>query len=631
MMDDPINQTGQRWPSRWRRARPATVTALLGRRWLLIDVETSGLRPYADRVLSVAALSVNEHGEIDGEYATLLNPGCHPGAVHIHGLTPDRLAGQPVFQDVLPALREISRDRVLVAHNASFDHDFLEHEAARLGASFGVRERMCTLTLSRRLGLPVADHRLPTLAAHWDIRQVRHHDAVDDVRVLAGVFRASANLASDLGLPLPIVDCTRHPRPQPFPPSVMKTVCSYRYPGAWRAGTPLIQGMKVVVTGPTATARERLVQRCVDAGLDVTSAVSSVTSLVICNDQALGTGKLTAARRHGTAIVDEHRFSGLLDQIRPGIRKDAPAVRRVATGTTSRTTSVRPTGPLSGRRVLALGGPHDLAAQVRARIAELGGTASVNLTAGVTDVVLLAGSATDTRYGKAWTRELTVLSWPALTPTDWPEHRPTVPVFPSGAPGAAAVPIARPPAAAPERMVVIRGQVIDLPADPVWSLNVSWQAVADRPTCTVDLVAFIVDEHEKVTTDADFVFYNQTVSEDGAVQLAENGSSEQRIRVDLAALPAWCHRVEVAAAITGDGTFGDVGALIVEADAGDDVSGGARPVATATLDAATTERTMLVATVYRRGDTWRLRAVGQGYDTGLRELATSFGVAVDEA
>lgn len=102
---------------------------MLGRRWLLIDVETSGLRPYADRVLSVAALSVDERGDIEGEYATLLNPGCHPGPVHVHGLTPDRLVGQPVFQDVLPALQEISRGRVLVAHNASFDHDFLEHEA----------------------------------------------------------------------------------------------------------------------------------------------------------------------------------------------------------------------------------------------------------------------------------------------------------------------------------------------------------------------------------------------------------------------------------------------------------------------------------------------------------------------
>lgn len=389
-----------RWFIPRLKAEPAASPPLPERRWLLIDVETSGLRPYADRVLSVAALSVDGRGHVEGEYATLLNPGCHPGPVHIHGLTPDRLVGQPVFQDVLPVLQEISRGRVLVAHNASFDHDFLEHEAARLGTSFGVRERLCTLTLSRRLGLPVADHRLPTLAAHWDIRQVRHHDAVDDVRVLAGVFRRSVGLAGELGLPLPIVDCTRRPRSEPFPASVMKTVCPYRYPGPWRVGTPLVQGMKVAVTGPTNLARERLVQRCVDAGLDVTGALSSVTNVLICNDFGIGSGKLAGARSHGTAILDERHFLGLLDHIRPGSRKDQPAPRRIASVSSSTATPVKRIGPLTGRRVLTLGGPHDVAARVHARVAELGGVAAVNLTAGVTDVVLLADGATDTRYGR---------------------------------------------------------------------------------------------------------------------------------------------------------------------------------------------------------------------------------------
>ena len=171
---------------------------------------------------------------------------------------------------------------------------------------------------------------------------------------------------------------------------------------------------------------------------------------------------------------------------------------------------------------------------------------------------------------------------------------------------------------------------MDLPDDSVWTLNVSWQAISGGTDREVDVVAFLLDRDEKVTTDADFVFYNQPFSEDGAVRLAENGSSEQSVRLELDALPTWCTRVEVAAVITGSGTFSDVGAIVVDADAGDDQVGAARSIATTTLDAATTERTMLLASVYRRGGLWRLRAVGQGYDTGLAELARSFGVAVDE-
>jgi DNA polymerase-3 subunit epsilon len=50
----------------------------------------------------------------------------------------------------------------------------------------------------------------------------------------------------------------------------------------------------------------------------------------------------------------------------------------------------------------------------------------------------------------------------------------------------------------------------------------------------------------------------------------------------------------------------------------------------ATLDATTTERTLLLAEVYQRGPSWRLRAVGQGYDFGLDELARNFGVDIED-
>ena len=52
--------------------------------------------------------------------------------------------------------------------------------------------------------------------------------------------------------------------------------------------------------------------------------------------------------------------------------------------------------------------------------------------------------------------------------------------------------------------------------------------------------------------------------------------------------------------------------------------------ATAVLDAATTERSMIIAEIYRRNDLWRFRAVGQGYDDGLAEFAIRHGVEVEE-
>jgi DNA polymerase-3 subunit epsilon len=39
---------------------------------------------------------------------------------------------------------------------------------------------------------------------------------------------------------------------------------------------------------------------------------------------------------------------------------------------------------------------------------------------------------------------------------------------------------------------------------------------------------------------------------------------------------------------------------------------------------------MLLAEIYRRSGSWRLRAIGQGYDDGLVELAARYGVEIEK-
>lgn len=68
----------------------------------------------------------------------------------------------------------------------------------------------------------------------------------------------------------------------------------------------------------------------------------------------------------------------------------------------------------------------------------------------------------------------------------------------------------------------------------------------------------------------------------------------------------------VVAAIDGVVTCGELGAVEVTVGPGD----GERVPVQATLEAGTTERTMLLAEVYRREGRWRLRVVGQGHDSG---------------
>ncbi|WP_030378666.1 MULTISPECIES: TerD family protein [unclassified Streptomyces] len=597
--------------------------------WALVDVETSGLRAGRDRVLSLAVITLDGHGRRAEEFSTLLNPGCDPGPVHIHGLTPARLAGAPTFEEVAPRVGELLDGRVLVAHNAQFDYDFLAHEFARARSWAPVGSRLCTLALNRLVGPGTPDFKLGTLAAHYGVEQRHAHDARDDVRVLAGVLRGSLGAAERLGLPLPLLAC---PPRQDYKPYVPKTPCAYRNPGPLTADGPLVQGMKVAVTGETEVSREELVARSVAAGLNMMTSVSRHTSVVVTNDPGAGSAKLRRAEAEGVRLVDEPTYLRLLADVRPGRAKgtagqggpgapasgaSAPSIptQRTTAPTAPTTSAVDADRSLAGRRVLVLGGTHEEAAAARARVAGLGASAAVNLSARVTDVVVLPGGESDRRLGRIASLGLRVHD------ADW-LRAPTPAAVRGGSED-------RPDTA----QVLVRGAVIDLPGLPdlpdlsgrgaAWTVAATW---GQHAACDVYVVAFALDAHEQVAGDEDFVFYNAPEHPDGTVRFATEGPTEQSVTVDLARLPSEVSRVAVAAAIEGTATFGDVGAVEITATCGV----GEAPTARATLDAATTERTMILAELYRRGDAWRLRAVGQGYDHDLATLARAYGVDITD-
>ncbi|MFI5809079.1 TerD family protein [Streptomyces sp. NPDC051561] len=556
--------------------------------WALVDVETSGLVARRDRVLSVAVITVGPDGRQTGEFSTLIDPGpdCDPGPVEVHGLTRERLRGAPSFAEVAGRIGAMLQDRVLVAHNAQFDYDFLAHEFARSRLWLPVAQRLCTLALNRRVDPPTADLKLGTLAAHYGVVQRAAHDALDDTRVLAGILRATLHEAGRLDLPLPLVACP--PRQDVrFAPKPPKTPCAYRNPGRF---VPAVESPFVEpLVAPTVLTDGQ------DEGVREAPGApgrpdASVTPVV---PETPATPPVLA----GVPVPRTPVEDAPAPTAAPG-----PTATPAAPARRSRP---RATGPLAGRRVLVLGGTHPEASAARARAVELGAAAAVNLSASVTDVVLLPGSDKDRRM-----RRITEL----VLPTH-PAHWLDAPVLDTAA---------TPADVREGPQVLPRGGVVDLNDRAVnggWQVTAAWGQLS---TCEIDLVALLVDEEDQVSSDENFVFFSAPESPDGTVRLLTDGPTEQSVVVDTAALPTAVRKVVIAAAIDGAATFGEVGAIQFTVGPGD----GTAPLAQAALDAATTERTMLVAEIYRRGPVWRCRAVGQGYDHGLAELARNHGVDV---
>lgn len=185
-----------------------------GRGYAVLDVETTGLDPYRDRVIQVAIRQIAADGTAESEWETLVNPGVgvDPGPVEVHGLTSADLAGAPLFRDVAAAIAQRLAGRVFVAHNAAFDWTFVAVESDRAGVRLEVLEWLCTMRFAKALALEVPDKSLATIAAYYAVEQLKAHDAGDDTRVAAEILLRELADADRVGLTLPLVECntSRH-------------------------------------------------------------------------------------------------------------------------------------------------------------------------------------------------------------------------------------------------------------------------------------------------------------------------------------------------------------------------------------------------------------------------------------
>ncbi|MFE7704565.1 TerD family protein [Streptomyces sp. NPDC057486] len=149
----------------------------------------------------------------------------------------------------------------------------------------------------------------------------------------------------------------------------------------------------------------------------------------------------------------------------------------------------------------------------------------------------------------------------------------------------------------------------------------------------VDASALLLGAGGRVRSDEDFVFYNQPRHPSGLVRRLPKRSVAEgltdTIEADLGALDPSVEQVVIAASSDGAAfqQVRDLRILLYDA-----ASAGGDPLAVFDVRPETGEETAIICgELYRRGDGWKFRAVGQGYPTGLVGLATAFGISVDEA
>lgn len=154
----------------------------------IVDIETTGTI-HDGKITEIAIIIHDGEQEIE-RFTTLLNPQRKIDwyVVKLTGITDSLVADAPLFKDYAERIFEMTKDRVFVAHNVSFDYGFLKKEFANLQIDFK-RETLDTIDICRRIIPDLPSYSLGKLCNTLGIEMGSHHRALDDTEATARLFQ----------------------------------------------------------------------------------------------------------------------------------------------------------------------------------------------------------------------------------------------------------------------------------------------------------------------------------------------------------------------------------------------------------------------------------------------------------
>lgn len=158
-------------------------------RYIIFDLETTGLSAATERIIEIGAVKV-ENGEILESFDLFVDPekAITPEITRLTSITNEMVAGAPKEAEALEQFfRFCDGCDILVAHNADFDMGFLRAAIRRCGREEDPVQ-IDTLVMARAMYPELKKHKLDTIAERLGVTQKHHHRADDDARVLAEIF-----------------------------------------------------------------------------------------------------------------------------------------------------------------------------------------------------------------------------------------------------------------------------------------------------------------------------------------------------------------------------------------------------------------------------------------------------------
>lgn len=149
--------------------------------YVVIDLETTGLDPYWDKIIEVSGIRIKDGNVID-KYTSLVNPGYEIDEfiTELTGITNDMLASAPKINDVLPLYLDFIGTDIVVGHNVNFDVNFLYDNTMSLLHKPFTNSFIDTMRIARRVFPEYNHHRLCDIKEYLNVKSDTEHRAESD-------------------------------------------------------------------------------------------------------------------------------------------------------------------------------------------------------------------------------------------------------------------------------------------------------------------------------------------------------------------------------------------------------------------------------------------------------------------
>lgn len=151
----------------------------------------------------------------------------------------------------------------------------------------------------------------------------------------------------------------------------------------------------------------------------------------------------------------------------------------------------------------------------------------------------------------------------------------------------------------------------------------------------LDAAAFLTTGNGKVSSDSDFIFFNNLAHASGGVtHLGDNLTGEgegddEQIKVVLSKIPSEVEKVSFTVTIFEGGdrnqNFGQISNAFIRVV---DEAKGEELLRYDLSEDYSIETAVVVGEIYRHGDEWKFAAIGAGFEGGLASLCSNFGVNI---